>query len=60
MIRQILCFLGFHDWDFQRTYGESEDKSTKFEIINYEKLVCRQCGKVKGNGCRYITVLKGR
>lgn len=60
MWQKIKCWLKGHEWDFQRTYGESEDKSTKFEIINYEKLVCKQCGKVKDNGCRYITVLKGK
>lgn len=57
MWQKIKCWLRGHDWTYQRTYGESEDKHTKFEIIDYEKLVCKRCGKTKKCRCKYIKVL---
>lgn len=54
MIRKLLCWLGFHEWERQNHIQEFETHPWWEEygkivycIWNCNKFICKHCGKVK-------------
>lgn len=55
MIRKILCWLGFHEWERQidilefETYAwwKEEYGKTFYVIWDRNEFICKHCGKIK-------------
>lgn len=52
-MHKILCWLGdlfgkdWHKWEFGTIYMELENSNAIVEVIDYERRICKHCGKVK-------------
>ena len=56
MIRKILCWLGFHEWERQNNilelpaadaWWKAEYGKIVYFIWDSNKFICKHCGKVK-------------